>query len=67
MEDQFKACGNCGHCTMIGGEYICIDPAKPRQETVPMGARRSCFVVTALTTKQLAAAALAPVESAAIN
>lgn len=66
MEDQFKVCGNCGHCTAASGKYICIDPAKPHQEAVPMGARRPCFVATALSPEQFEAAALAPV-SVALN
>jgi hypothetical protein len=67
VDDIYKVCGNCGHSTMVGGEYVCIDPAKSQQEVVPMGARRTCFVVTALTPAQLEAAALSPAESATIN
>lgn len=66
MDEQFKVCGNCGHVMMVDGEFVCIDPAKA-QEIVRMGDRRSCFVVTALTPKQAAAAALSPVCSAALN
>lgn len=66
MDEQFKVCGNCDHATMAGGEFVCIDPAKT-QETVQMGERRPCFVVTALTPKQAAAAALSPVYAATLN
>ena len=67
MVEQFKVCGNCGHCAMVAGEFVCVDPTRPQQEVVPMGVRRSCFVVTALTPEQAAAAILAPEPSVAIN
>ena len=59
MDEQFKVCGNCGHCTLVEGKYVCIDPQKHAQETVPMGARRSCFVVSPLTAEQTLATVLA--------
>jgi hypothetical protein len=37
MNEQFKVCGNCGNCTISNGYFVCIDPAKPEQEIVPMG------------------------------
>ena len=61
MDDQFKVCGNCGNCTMVDEAFICIDPSKPTQEKVQMGARCACFVVTPLTPAQTLATALAPV------
>jgi hypothetical protein len=67
MEDHFKVCGNCGHCTMLNGEFVCIDPKKPQQEVVPMGARRPCFIVTPLTRAQLQATGLMPAASRAIH
>lgn len=67
MNDKFKVCGNCGHCTMLDGQFVCIDPQKQRQEVVPMGARRACFVVTALSPKQFLNAAIAPLMSNSIN
>ncbi len=67
MDDQFKVCGNCGNCTMIDGEFVCIDPAKPAQVAVRMGEREACFVVAPITPAQTVAAALAPVVSATIQ
>ena len=67
MDDQFKVCGNCGHCTMTGGEWVCIDPAKLQQEVVPCSDLRPCFVGNPLTAEQTEAAALVPAPSAAIN
>ncbi len=67
MNEQFKVCGNCGNCTISNGYFVCIDPAKPEQEIVPMGARRPCFVVTPLTPRQTIAAVLAPDAPATIQ
>lgn len=67
MDDQFKVCGNCGHCTMADGKYVCIDPAKPAQKVVAMGAREPCFVVTSLTPEQARRAALAPAETSTMH
>lgn len=67
MDEQFKVCGNCGHCTMMGGQFVCIKPGR-EQEVVPLGARRDCFVITPLSEEQFKAAILAAgTESVAIN
>lgn len=67
MDDLYKVCGNCGHCTMIDGGFICIDPDKPEQVRVSMGDRRPCFVVSPLTPEQTIAVTLAPCASSTMQ
>ncbi len=41
------------------GDNVCIDPMNDHQKTVPMGRRRSCFVVSPLTAEQTLVTVLA--------